>query len=92
MSLSGVAPRGRLTAAERAREPRLLHVVAWFDGWGQAQGMRPRTYPRLLDASEARAWRDGWAEGKGDPKWGAPADPASTPTREPAVSTPKSMS
>jgi hypothetical protein len=62
MSLSNVVPR--LSAAERAREPRSLGVVAWFDGWGQAQGWPPRTYPRLMTVAESRHWREGWAEGK----------------------------
>lgn len=62
--LSGVAPRGRLGEAERAREPRCMAVVAYFDGW--SRGLRigaPHEYPRLLDACEARAWREGWIEG-----------------------------
>lgn len=63
MALSGVAPRGRVSPAELAREPRHLGVVAWFDGWGQALGMTPYSYPRLLSSAEARCWREGWAEG-----------------------------
>lgn len=54
----------RLTAAERAREPRGLHVVAWFDGWSQAGGGTPDDFPRRLTPDEAAAWRKGWAERK----------------------------
>lgn len=64
MALSSVVPR--LTDAERAREPRSLGLVAWFDGWGQAQGMPPHTYPRLLDAAEGAEWREGWATAKAE--------------------------
>lgn len=65
MSLSGVSPTGRLSRAERAREPRSLGVVAWFDGWSQGLGIgSPAEYPRLLDAREAREWRDGFREGR----------------------------
>lgn len=55
----------RLTDADRAREPRSLAVVAWFDGnhQGTYPGARPRDYPRQLDPSEAEAWREGWREG-----------------------------
>ena len=62
MALSNVVRR--LSDGELAREPRSLGVVAWFDGWGQAQGMAPTTYPRRLSAAEAEHWREGWAEGK----------------------------
>lgn len=59
--LTGV---GRLTAAEREREPRSLGLVAWYDGYMQASyGARPSPMPRRLDAAEARSWREGWAEG-----------------------------
>ena len=60
MSLPNV---GRITAAERAREPRFMHVVAWFDGYGQSHGARPMEYPRRLTSSEGRSWREGWREG-----------------------------
>jgi hypothetical protein len=55
---------GRITHSDRAREPRSLAVVAWYDGWGQASGMRAYTYPRRLDTFEVQSWREGWAEGK----------------------------
>lgn len=66
MSLTGVARR--LTAAERAREPRSLAVIAWFDGYAQGSGSsiprrRAATYPRRLDPTEAVSWREGWADG-----------------------------
>jgi hypothetical protein len=53
----------RLTAAEVAREPRMLHVVAWFDGHAQSQGGRPSPMPRRLTTDEAAAWREGWNDG-----------------------------
>jgi hypothetical protein len=62
MALSNVVRR--LTAAELAREPRSLALIAYFDGWGQATGLPPRDYPRVITAAEARHWREGWAEGK----------------------------
>ena len=62
--LRGVARR--LTAADRAREPRSLAVVAWFDGWGQALGMPPKPYPRHLSPAEGRAWREGFQQGRQD--------------------------
>lgn len=56
-------PRRPLTAAEKAREPRSLGVVAWFDGWAQGHGM-PRNgngdYPRRLTAGEQDEWREGF--------------------------------
>lgn len=63
MSLSGVARR--LTAAERAREPRHLHVIAWFDGNARAHNpqAKPTDYPRRLTPDEAASWREGWADG-----------------------------
>jgi len=60
-------PGHDLTADEKAREPRSLALVAWFDGWAQALGISSGTngtYPRRLDASEQREWREGFAEGK----------------------------
>ncbi len=57
MSLTNV---GHVTAAEMAREPRMMHVVAWFDGWGQCNGMPPMDHPRRLTAAEGREWRAGW--------------------------------
>lgn len=64
MSLSNV---GRVSAAARAREPRHLHVVAYFDGWAQAaHGARPAEYPRRLTLEEGEAWREGWREGAHD--------------------------
>lgn len=67
MSLSGVlGPRERLTAAELAREPRMLHVVAWFGGNAAGESGRPDpfTYARRLTRDEAAAWREGWREGR----------------------------
>lgn len=61
MSLTNVARR--LTKGERAREPRSLGLIAWFDGWGQAHGHRPSDYPRRLTTDEARDWREGWLAG-----------------------------
>lgn len=63
MALTGVARR--LTAAERARAPKHQHLVAYYDGYGQAAypGVKPQTYARRLTPAEARFWRDGWAEG-----------------------------
>ena len=62
MSLTGTTDR--LTDGERAREPRSLAVVAWYDGWAQAHGMgQPYSYPRPLDPFEARSWREGFREG-----------------------------
>lgn len=60
-------PGRALTAAEKAREPRSLAIVAWYDGWGQGQGMRPGncgTYARRLTAAEQAEWRAGYAEGR----------------------------
>lgn len=55
-----------LTAAEKAREPRMLHVVAWFDGYtrGAYPSSTPDTFPRRLTTSEAREWRAGFNEGR----------------------------
>lgn len=63
MSLTNV--KARLTAAERAREPRSLALRAYYDGWTQATSGRQAamTYPRPLTTVEARSWRKGWAEG-----------------------------
>lgn len=65
MALTNVA--ARLTAAELAREPRSLGVIAWFDG--EAQGSTGRhhtrfTYPRRLTRGEETCWREGFAEGR----------------------------
>lgn len=56
----------RLTAGERAREPRSLALVAWFDGYTRAHNpaVPPHGYPRPLAPAEAREWRAGWAEGR----------------------------
>lgn len=62
MSLTSVARR--LTPAELAREPRHLGVIAYFDGWAQATGLPPATYPRLITEAEAEHWREGWNEAK----------------------------
>lgn len=64
MSLSNTTDR--LTADEKAREPRMLHVVAWFDGYSRGSNPRARgeTYARRLTPSEAREWRAGFNEGR----------------------------
>jgi hypothetical protein len=54
--LTNVSPPP-LTADELARDPRHMGVLAWFDGWGQAGGGKPTTYPRRLTAAEGRDWR-----------------------------------
>jgi hypothetical protein len=56
---------GRLTKAEVAREPRMLHVLAWFDGnaRGSNPNARPMDMPRRLTVDEAASWREGWMEG-----------------------------
>lgn len=55
-----------LTRSDRAREPRSLAIIAYFDGY--ARGSNPRAsravYPRPLDPREARAWREGFTEGR----------------------------
>ena len=63
MALTNVA--SRLTAAERAREPRHLHVVAWFDGnaRGGNPSARPADFPRRLTTDEAKSWREGFTDG-----------------------------
>lgn len=64
MSLTNVAPR--LTTGELAREPRMLHVLAYFDGYtrGSYPGARRTEYPRRLTPDEGASWRDGFAEGR----------------------------
>lgn len=64
MSLSNVVRH--LSASELAREPRSLGVIAYLDGYGQATGLPPMTYPRRISAAESRHWREGWDEGKAD--------------------------
>lgn len=59
MSLRNV---GYVTASEMAREPRMCHVVAYFDGYGQGNGARPMDHPRRLTADEGLSWREGFAE------------------------------
>jgi len=56
----------RLTAAERAREPRSMGVIAFYDGGARAwnPGRPWATYPRRLDPAEASSWRDGWEQGR----------------------------
>jgi hypothetical protein len=56
----------RLSAAELAREPRDMGIVAWYDGWGQGAGLargKCGDYLRRLTADEAREWREGFREG-----------------------------
>ena len=64
--LTGVTQR--LTDAERAREPRSLGVVAYFDGYASgAHGhSSARLYPRRLTRDEERSWREGFAEGRAE--------------------------
>jgi hypothetical protein len=45
-------------------DQRSLGLVAWYDGWGQSQGMPPATFRRELTADETEQWRQGWDEGK----------------------------
>ena len=62
-------PGHDLTADEKAREPRSLALVAWFDGWAQAQGISSGsngTYPRRLTAGEQAKWREGFNEARAD--------------------------
>lgn len=81
MALSNVVRR--LNASERAREPRSLAVIAYFDGYGQAQGWEPRDYPRVITDAEARHWREGWAEAKRDQAaWDARMDDTTTDTKD----------
>jgi hypothetical protein len=62
VALTGTA--SRLTAGERAREPRHLGVVAYFDGYARAYARSTRyEYPRRLLPDEAASWREGWLEG-----------------------------
>ena len=59
--LTGVV--SRLTAAERACEPRDLGVVAYFDGYAYGNNhKRLAPFPRRLTRSEERCWRDGFNE------------------------------
>lgn len=64
MSLTNVVRR--LPAGELARDPRHMGVIAYLDGYGQAVGYPPMTYPRKITVEEARHWREGWAEAKAD--------------------------
>jgi hypothetical protein len=65
---------------ERARYPGSLKVEAYFDGWNQAVGHTPITFPRFLDRAEEQEWRLGFADGRQhrDP------DPEPEPDKEPA--------
>lgn len=65
MALTGVVRR--LSAEDRAREPRSLGVIAWFAG--QCYGSTGRyadhlRFSRHLTPSEGRDWREGFAEGR----------------------------
>lgn len=63
MALVGVVPL--LTAAELAREPRDLGVIAYFDGYAAGGGhLRNQTFPRPLTRAEEVSWREGFAEGR----------------------------
>lgn len=53
-----------LEPGERAREPRSLALIAYYDGWGQGMGMAPMTYPRNLTDDEGKHWQEGWDEAK----------------------------
>ena len=46
--LDGAPCDGKVTDSDMAREPRSEALIAWFDGWGQSQGMPPKTYSRRL--------------------------------------------
>lgn len=64
--LTGTARR--LTASERAREPRSLGVIAYFDGWARHDNPHHTwaTYPRRLTTDEARSWREGWDDARAE--------------------------
>jgi hypothetical protein len=64
MTLIGAVDQ--LDPGERARYPGSLKIEAYFDGWNQAVGHTPITFPRFLDRSEEREWRLGWADGRHD--------------------------
>lgn len=63
MALTNVVDE--LSDEDRAREPRDLGVIAYFDGYtaGSGQGRR-FDYPRVLTRSEETCWRAGFAEGR----------------------------
>lgn len=78
-----------LDPGELAREPRSLAVIAYYDGWGQAVGMKPMTYPRTLTDAEGQHWQEGWDEGKADTRhWESAAgamhraEPVTTPPED----------
>ena len=64
--LTGVVRR--LTAAQRAREPRRLGVIAYFAGYDHGSNGRPShlEFPREITPDEERAWREGFAEGRNE--------------------------
>lgn len=75
----GAPCTGRVTESDLAREDRPQGVIAWFDGWGQANGMPPMTYSRRLTSAELADWREGWSEGKADTAaWKASQEGTST--------------
>lgn len=78
MSLSGAVDV--LTDSERARHPGSLALQAYFDGWNQAIGRSPTTFPRYLDQREEREWRLGWADGKKAPQPPKPEAQETEPT------------
>lgn len=80
MTLLGVVDA--LTDGEKARHPESLAVVAYFDGWNQAVGHSPITFPRFLTRDEEREWRLGWADGRRHGPLDDP-DPDDVPEREP---------
>lgn len=61
---AGAVRRVGLTDLQAVAEPRHLGLVAWFDGWEQAQGRPGATFPRELVEDELSAWRQGWRAGK----------------------------
>lgn len=77
MSLVGAVDE--LTPGERARHPESLAVLAYFDGWNQAVGHDPITFPRFLSRAEEKEWRIGWADGVKH----RPTEPDPEPDEEP---------
>lgn len=69
-----------LSPGELARHPGSLAWQAYFDGWNQAIGRSPTTFPRFLNAAEEREWRLGWADARKAPP---PGDKLTTPESPP---------
>lgn len=81
MTLLGVVDA--LTDGEKARHPESLAVLAYFDGWNQAVGHTPITFPRYLTRDEEREWRFGWADGRKHRTDEPDPEPDEEPDREP---------